>query len=202
MTTVILDPREAQQLIDERRARGLDAHDEVWEGTYMMAPVANNEHQDLLLGLALALRETVVAGKLGKVYPGVNVARNADDWKHDFRVPDLAVYLNGNPATDCDTFYHGGPDLAVEIVSRHDRTRDKVSFYAEVGTRELLIVDREPWRLELLKFANGKTTGSAVATVGDTAIASVALPLTFGLEAGSDRPVVVVTHSDGRAWRV
>lgn len=202
MATVILDPREAQLLIDERRARGLDGRDEVWEGTYMMAPIANNEHQGLLLGLALALTETVAVENLGKVYPGVNVARHADNWKHDFRVPDLAVYLQDNPATDCDAFYHGGPDLAVEIVSRHDRSRDKIGFYAEVGTRELLIIDREPWQLELLRFADGAAAATAIAKAGEEPVNSVALPLSFGLIADDARPVVVVRHQDGREWRI
>ncbi|MBO0835758.1 MAG: hypothetical protein J2P28_09590 [Actinobacteria bacterium] len=40
MSTVVLDPvpAEVEELIERRRALGLDLFDEVWAGTYHMAP--------------------------------------------------------------------------------------------------------------------------------------------------------------------
>ena len=46
MATVIMDERLADRLREERKAAGSDRWDEVWEGTYMMAPLPNNEHQE------------------------------------------------------------------------------------------------------------------------------------------------------------
>ncbi|MGH7214379.1 MAG: hypothetical protein ACREIT_06420 [Tepidisphaeraceae bacterium] len=47
MAMMVLDPLVEKRLKAEREALGLDRHDEVWEGVYMTAPLANNEHQDL-----------------------------------------------------------------------------------------------------------------------------------------------------------
>jgi hypothetical protein len=51
MPTLINDPPLEQQLIADRQARGIDHHDEVWDGVYVMAPIANNEHQAVVGGL-------------------------------------------------------------------------------------------------------------------------------------------------------
>ena len=48
MSLMVLDERVAEQLLAERRAWGGDHHDEVWDGVYMMSPLPNNEHQDLV----------------------------------------------------------------------------------------------------------------------------------------------------------
>lgn len=57
MTLVVNDLSLVERLKTERRQTGADRFDEVWEGVYMMAPLANNEHQELVLELAMALRE-------------------------------------------------------------------------------------------------------------------------------------------------
>jgi hypothetical protein len=46
MKTVVLGPPpvELERLIERRRAQGLDTFDEVWEGTYHMAPSARSTH--------------------------------------------------------------------------------------------------------------------------------------------------------------
>ncbi len=58
METLIADPRLSQRLIDERRARGIDRFDEVWEGVYVMAPAPNDEHQEIELRIARRLLES------------------------------------------------------------------------------------------------------------------------------------------------
>ena len=47
MTTLILDSQAELQILADRRAKGLDRYDEVWDGVYIMSPLANNEHQKL-----------------------------------------------------------------------------------------------------------------------------------------------------------
>ena len=49
MVALITDPNLEDRLVAQRRADGTDKYDEVWEGMYVMAPMANNEHQDLSL---------------------------------------------------------------------------------------------------------------------------------------------------------
>jgi Uma2 family endonuclease len=125
-------------------------------------------------------------------------------WEHNYRCPDVVVYLAGTRAKSCDTHWRGGPDFAVEIVSDYDRTRDKIEFYAAVGTRELLIVDRDPWCLELLRLDGNELKSVGTATERAAAgITSAVLPLTYHLAAGADRPVLKVTRpTDGKTWDV
>ena len=59
MATVILDPELAERLRAERAAWGGDRYDEVWEGTYMMAPMPNNEHQAIVNGLTAILQDII-----------------------------------------------------------------------------------------------------------------------------------------------
>ncbi len=146
---VICDPEIFEPIIKERQERGLDAYDEVWDGEYVMSPIANDEHQDVTLGLATIIRIVVDWPGLGNVRTGVNVSDRTQNWEKSFRVPEIAVFLAGTTAENCNTHWFGGPDFATEVVSKGDRSRKKLAFYGKIGTRELLIVDRFPWVLEL-----------------------------------------------------
>ena len=77
----------------------------------------------------------------------------------------------------------GGPDLAIEIVSEGDRTLEKLEFYANVGTKELLVIDRDPWQLTLYRRTIAETmTPVAVSSfTQDVTIESDAVPLQFKL---------------------
>jgi Uma2 family endonuclease len=121
-----------------------------------------------------------------------------DQWEHNYRSPDVVVYLNGTTARDFGTHWVGGPDFCVEIVSRNDRSRDKLDFYAKVGTRELLVVDRFPWGLELYRLQDGVLTLVGESTLGQPNILiGEVLPLTFRLVEGDPRPKIEVVHADG-----
>lgn len=203
-STLILDEQLAEKIRQERAESGIDRFDEVWEGVYVMAPIANNEHQDFSTKLATVFCTKIDFEKLGSTYAGINVSDRVRNWSHNFRIPDVAVFLNDTLATNHGTFWHGGPDFAVEIASKKDRTREKLDFYAKVKTSELLIVDRDPWRLELLRLDGDKLASVGVATVdsGDT-LASKAIPFTFALQAGQPRPMIRVTHAeDGSGWDI
>jgi Uma2 family endonuclease len=204
MATVIMDRDLAERLRDERRAAGSDRWDEVWEGTYMMAPLPNNEHQEIVSRLTGIFQETVGWDSEAIVLPGANVSDRVKDWIQNYRCPDVVVYLAGTRAKNCDTHWCGGPDFAVEITSDDDQTRDKIPFYSKVGTRELLVVDRDPWSVELLRLS-GKKLKSAGVSSGRRAktLASRVLPLAFKLVASDDRPIIEVTRAtDGKVWRV
>lgn len=169
-----------------------------------MSPIANNEHQDLVGALSAVLRVVIGWTGLGDVFPGVNVSDREVDWTQNYRVPDVAVFLRGTRAQNRETHWFGGPDFAVEILSEGDRSREKLGFYASVGTRELLLVDRQRWALELYRLEGGALLPVGVAAVDRGGpIASDVVPLSFRLQAGSPRPKVVVEHGDGRQrWEV
>ncbi|MEM7312831.1 MAG: Uma2 family endonuclease [Planctomycetota bacterium] len=157
MSLIINDELVAARLIEERRTKGLDRFDEVWDGVYVMSPLANNEHQRITMELAVALHTGIKARGLGTVYQGANVSDRNENWNQNFRVPDVLVFLNDTTAEDRGTHWYGGPDFAVEVVSPGDRTLEKLDFYAAVKTKELLVIDRDPWQLSLYRRnARGK----------------------------------------------
>jgi Uma2 family endonuclease len=200
---LINNPALEESLIAERRERGIDRFDEVWEGVYVMAPIANNEHQDIQTNLAIILGHLIVFPRLGRVQTGANVSDQPDDWTQNYRVPDVLVFLNGNPAEDRDTHWLGGPDFAVEIASPGDRSREKIDFYAKVRVRELLIIDRDPWQLELFRLTGTRLQSAAIATQANALlIQSQVVPLTFRLLPGQKRPAIAVTSSDGQSWTI
>ena len=201
---VICDPQVCEQLIKKRQERGLDSFDEVWDGVYVMSPIANDEHQEVV-GVFYAILHIVIAWTgLGKVRPGVNVSNRDEGWTENYRVPEVVVYLPENPALNRNTHWVGGPDFGIEVVSEGDRSRQKFDFYAKVGARELLIVDRYPWALELyaLKRKKMRLVGRSTPEDGKW-LQSGVIPLAFRLIPGDPRPIIEVRHADtDQTWRV
>jgi Uma2 family endonuclease len=204
MATMILDPNLEQELIAQRAAWGGDRFDEVWEGVYMMSPLADNEHQDIQGSLTAAIKIAVGWNSPLKVRPGVNVSDREDQWEHNYRCPDVVAFAPNTKAKDCGTHWRGGPDFAIEITSPNDRSRDKFEFYANVGVEELLLVDRKKWTLELYRLADGHLQLDGISTVKDgKRLASGVLGLTFRLVAGKERPRIDVATADGQqSWLV
>ena len=204
MSILVTDTALADELLAGRRASGGDRYDEVWEGVYVMSPLANDDHQRLVTEFAFVLQTIVGIPGLGDVRAGTNVSDREEGWSQNYRCPDVAVRLNGGRARICKTHWVGGPDFAIEIVSRGDQSRDKLAFYAAIGTRELLIVDRDPWALELYGLR-----GDLLVPIGLSrpdspgVIAGAALPLTFRLMPGDPEPRIEVAHDgDGRRWTI
>ncbi|MEX2315905.1 MAG: Uma2 family endonuclease [Pirellulales bacterium] len=204
MDTLVLDPYVSERLLRERRERGIDVYDEVWQGLYIMAPAPNDEHQGIGLHLALPLLEVVEDTDLGVVRQSVNLATDPDDWENDYRIPDIVVFLNGSEAVCRGAFWSGPPDFLVEVTSPRDKTREKLSFYSQLGTRELLLVDRDPWQLELYRLQDGHLALSATCTPGDgESTESKVLPLQFSLLKGERRPTIEVKAVNSkRTWAV
>jgi hypothetical protein len=203
MTLVVCDPRDAAEMIARRQTLGLDRFDEVWEGVYVMSPIADNDHQDVVGGFDSILHIVIGWPHLCKVRPGVNVSDRDKGWMDNFRVPHVAVYLLDNPARDCLTDMLGGPDFGIEVASEGDRSRHKLEFYAKIGTRELLVVDRHPWALELYALKRKRFRLVAQSTPADSKLLqSKVVPLTFRLVDGTPRPVIEVRHGSDQVWRV
>jgi Uma2 family endonuclease len=199
MAMLVLDRSYEDRVRAERREHGIDKYDEVWDGVYVMSPLADDEHQDLVGEFDSLLRTIVARAGLGKVRPGVNVSDRDDDWKSNYRIPDVAVFLANTTAINRGTHWQGGPDFAIEITSAEDRTREKLPFYATVGVRELLLVDRSPWALELYGSREGRLALLGRSTLEQpTVLPSQVLPLTFRLTPAEPRPRIDVRHADGR----
>ena len=181
-----------------RTRHGNAPHDEVWAGTLVLYPLPDNEHRRLCLDIALPLNHCAPGG----VALGANVASDEVNWLHDFRCPDVAVYLATNPAIDGGTHWVGGPDVAVEVTSPGEDPRLKLGFYAQVNTRELLIVDRDPLSVALYQLQGGALVLVGTSDLATSVVlASGALPLTFQLQARAARPTILITHTaTGQTW--
>src|SRR5262245_6211431 len=110
---LVLDSDTSNMLIEERKRKGHDRYDEVWEGIYVMPTLPNNVHQEIVDDLSDILRDVVKVPGLGKTYPGINVSDRRGNWKENYRCPDVAVVLKGGRAIDCGAYYFGGQELVV-----------------------------------------------------------------------------------------
>lgn len=202
MPVLILDPTLEQRIRAERDDPTVNRRDEVWEGVLVVPPQANNEHQRIVAKLTAAFSTTIDWDRGDQALPGCNVSDRDKDWKHNYRDPDVAVYLAGNNAKDAGTHWVGGPDFLVEVTSPGEDPRQKLDFYAKVKTREVLVVDRDPWRLELYQLRRGKLVSAGTSDdANPAALASGVLPLTFRLQPGTPRPTIQVAHAKtGQVW--
>ena len=135
---------------------------------------------------------------------GVNVSDREFYWKENYRCPDVAVRLNETSAVNMETHWFGGPDFAIEVISPKDEARLKLPFYASVGVRELLIVDRFPWKLELYRLEAGELRlGETVEPDDGKDLFSHVLPFTISLYSNQDRPAIAIVHTEtGKKWLV
>jgi Uma2 family endonuclease len=204
MAILITDHRLGDRLKAERQEAGADRYDEVWDGVYVVPPMPNDEHQELVMGVGSVFHIAVFWAGHGEVRPGVNVSDREAGWEHSYRIPDVAVFLRGGRARNCGTHWCGGPDFLVEVLSPGDRTRDKFPFYAAVGVLEVLVIDRDPWALELYRLQDGAMRLVGRSTLEQPVVLSSAvLPLDFGLIAGDARPAIEIRHRDGlQRWVV
>ena len=202
MTLLVLDKSVERRLRAQRKAWGVDQHDEVWEGVYVMSPIADNEHQALVSKLTFAFEQVIGQPGLGTVLPGANVSDRVERWTKNYRTPDVVVVLNGSAAQNHGRFWTGPVDFVVEIISRGDRSRRKLPFYSRIGVRELLLVDRKPWRLTLYRHDGEKLQPVGVCeSLEASPLVSEVLAFSMRLVAATERPRIELRHNtDERTW--
>jgi Uma2 family endonuclease len=140
-----------QALLEDRRAKGLDKSDEMWEGELHMVPPPSDRHQalgtELFLLLAPLAKER---GLLARYDPSGLFRPGADD---DWRVPDQ---MYARPEARSERGIEGNASLVVEILSPHDETYRKLDWYADVGVGEVLVIDPATRRVELFANRDGR----------------------------------------------
>ncbi|MCC6419134.1 MAG: Uma2 family endonuclease [Gemmataceae bacterium] len=201
----ILDPLFARAFIEARQQRDIDQYDEMWEGVYVVPPLANIDHQDLALDLAVILHSVVKLERRGRVEAGANVSDRREGWEDNFRVPDVVVVLHDGRAEHCGTHWMGGPDFLIEIESRKGEAQEKIPFYSKLKVRELLIIHRDTRELQLYRHS-GRKLGAVKpsAHAGGKWLVSQVVPLAFRCGGAAESPVTEVARTDGQAgsWAV
>lgn len=145
MKTVVLGPRpaELEALIERRRSLGIDIFDEVWEGSYHVAPAPNAEHAYLDDVLAVLLHPYAQTAGLVGTGP-FNLGGPAD-----YRVPDRG-YHRGRPTGT----WLATAAIVIEIVSPDDESFDKLSFYGRHGVDEVFVADPSASTLSIWRRAS------------------------------------------------
>jgi hypothetical protein len=85
-------------------------------------------------------------------------------------------------------------------VSEGEDPQAKFEFYGGLGTRELLLVHRDPWRLELYGPEPHNMRLLQAADVNQPGFSSASVGLTFALRGNEHDLELVIQHADGRVW--
>ena len=138
--------------LERRRKLGLDRWDEMWEGVLHMAPAPNVSHQRMQRDLGGFLNALVTRKHRGEVLSGVNVFNDAAV-EPDYRIPDHSFVSTERESLIQDNGIHGAPDAVIEIRSPGDESYAKLSWFAKLGVREAILIDRDSRVVEVYRLA-------------------------------------------------
>jgi Uma2 family endonuclease len=150
MRAVLLEVSEAD--LASRRRTGLDRWDEVWEGVLHMAPAPTDEHQRIVDELIEFLRPLLRKSGRGTLRSGINVFDETSPVEN-YRIPDLSfVSAERTSVMKADGIRGGGPDAVIEVRSPADETYEKLPFFAKLGVREVVVIDRDTKAVEVFRL--------------------------------------------------
>jgi Uma2 family endonuclease len=144
-----------EHVIEDRRRKGIDGFDEMWEGVLHMNPPPSIDHQDFEYSLCEWLMMNW-ARPFGNRVHHQGAISIAQKWTQSFRTPDLVLLTPEQFHIDQRTHFNGPPLVAVEIYSPGDESYEKLPFYAEVGVPEIWIIDRDSKRPEIHRLNQGQ----------------------------------------------
>jgi len=202
MALLILDPMREQEFRKTYLRDEDERYLETWNGVDVLLPFTNDNHQHVV-GVSIAALGTMIRmPRLGHVFPGVNITDRHPDWTQNYRGPDVVVYLNSNTAINYGTHWLGGPDFLAEIISPGEDRLAKVPFYASINTGEILIVDRDPWQLELLRIQNQTPSSVGISTLTQPQVlVATSIGFSFQLVGQMPRPNIEMIHvASGQRW--
>lgn len=143
MRALLLEPDSAW--LEDRRRRGIDRRDEVWDGVLHVVPPPSSIHQTFESDLEAVLRPIAHAGGL-RVLHQLGVYAHPDSDKN-YRVPDLVVC---DPTHLSERGLEARAEIVIEILSPRDESREKGPFYAACAIPEYWLVHPVSRQVEVL----------------------------------------------------
>ena len=125
---------------------------ELWDGELIIMNPATVGHEEISFRLLMALGMFVEKHRLGQVYGG-NLGCRLDPLT--VYAPDISFVSKERWRTmqyDADKFFQAAPDLAVEVLSPGDTTRQtesKIADYFRHGTRLAWLVNPRPLQVRV-----------------------------------------------------
>ena len=154
MRAVVL--RVDEEELARRRCIGIDRFDEMWEGVLHMAPAPAYEHQRIVMALARFLGALCERKGRGILALGINVFNEASAVA-DYRIPDFTFVTSVRQHLLApDGIRGGGPDAVIEVRSPEDETYEKLPFFAGLGVREVIVVQRDTKVPEIYRLAGSQ----------------------------------------------
>ncbi len=127
-------------------------HIELIAGELIVSPTPKQKHQDIVGNTYTELR---------KLPPGKAVVSPMDVYLDEETVLQPDVFWVSGADSRCqlgdDGWWHGAPDLAVEVLSPSTARRDhgvKFALYEQYGTREYWLIDPEAEFVEVFRRVN------------------------------------------------
>ena len=141
-----------EEELARRRHTGIDRFDEMWEGVLHMAPAPAYEHQRIVMAIARFLGALCERHGRGVLALGINVFNDASTVP-DYRIPDFSFMAAGRRHVLArDGVRGGGPDAVIEIRSPDDETYEKLPFFARLGVRDVIVIDRDAKEVEIYRL--------------------------------------------------
>jgi Uma2 family endonuclease len=136
-------------------------------GVLIPMPRPHSRHQDIVAALVRVLPVYVARHGLGRSWVEIDVELNTELTY----VPDLVFLAVGHLErySEADGKIHGVPDLVVEVVSRHNPGRDRVTKfnnYLAVGVPWYWLIDAESLVVEEYHAEAGHYVRTSAAEVG------------------------------------
>jgi Uma2 family endonuclease len=129
---------------------------ELVDGELVVSPSPTPRHQDTVLRLTLCLSEHLKEKNLGKLFLGpLDVVLD----EAVVYQPDLFFITEARIAVSQSEKFEGPPDLAIEVISEHNRSHDtsvKFRHYEQYGVREYWMVDHRDQHIRVYSLADGK----------------------------------------------
>jgi Uma2 family endonuclease len=147
---------------------------ELIDGELIVSPSPIKPHQDVSGNLYFLLR--LLHSKIGGTVQYAPMDVHLDD--ENVTQPDVFWVSDSNEKCKVgeDNYWHGPPDLIVEILSPGTTRQDKVTkfaLYERHGVREYWIADPKYKNLEVWSLVDGKYTRLGLFSGNDTFISTV-----------------------------